>query len=252
VITADLKFRLGFSGQELHSSTINLSASAIGGVSGPYGTRHLLRMGQHFDHYYDRRRTIPIWEMRKIYSRLPNFKKGTKSHSNDVTGQIGECSGALIMRSIIGLSTRDLRPLIVDANRKTPDFCAYLNPRGSMLTSLLPTNLTLPNEWPLESKSTPGEANSKKGFYEALQQIATYWLLRGPQEPSVIGFGLISVAHAGMKKITLHVVVPTNAPRITEIINDLHRQPYSKDLLTEFQKKFKKPTFETRTYISDC
>jgi hypothetical protein len=60
------------------------------------------------------------------------------------------------------------------------------------------------------------------------------------------------VAHAGMKKITLHVVVPTNAPRITEIINDLHRQPYSKDLLTEFQKKFKKPTFETRTYISDC
>jgi hypothetical protein len=255
MLQADVQFILGRIGPVLNSTTLDLDAAVIGGASGPYGSRHLLQLGRHFDHYYDRRRVLPIWQTRGIYSRLPNFSGDLKSHANDVVGQIGECSGALIMRRIVGLSTSEIEPLVVDANRKTPDFRVYLQPNALQQIGLPQPPVPLPAEWPLESKSRPNHSDSRDGFYEALQQIATYWLLRSPQEPSVVGYGLIVVAFGNLSQINMHVVTPTQPSGIQgiqAIINDFHSQKYSRKRLTEFQKKFADGSYEVRNFLQDC
>lgn len=255
MIHAEVRFKLGLTGADLRTTTLDLDAAVIGGASGPYGSRHLLQLGRHFDNYYDRRRVIPIWQTRGIYSRLPNFSENLKSHANDVVGQIGECSGALIMRRLIGLSTSEIEPLVVDANRKTPDFRVYLQSSAMQKMGLPQLPLPLPAEWPLESKSRPSHKDSRDGFYDALQQIATYWLLRSPQEPSVVGYGLIVVAFGNLSQINMHVVTPTQPSGIQgiqAIINDFHSQKYSRKRLTEFQKRFKKDSFEVGSFLQNC
>lgn len=255
MIQADVRFIVGRNGVVLGTTTLALDAAVIGGASGPYGSRHLLQLGRHFDHYYDRRRVLPIWQTRGIYSRLPNFSGDLKSHANDVVGQIGECSGALIMRRLIGLSTSEIEPLVVDANRKTPDFRVYMQPNALQQIGLPQLPLPLPAEWPLESKSRPSHSDSRDGFYEALQQIATYWLLRSPQEPSVVGYGLIAVAFDNLSQINMHVVMPAQPAGIQgiqAIINDFHSQKYSRKRLTAFQKKFTEGSFEVRSFLQDC
>lgn len=255
MIQADVKFIVGRNGAVLRTTTLNLDAAVIGGASGPYGSRHLLQLGRHFDHYYDRRRVLPIWQTRGIYSRLPNFRGDLKSHANDVVAQIGECSGALIMRRLVGLSTSEIEPLVVDANRKTPDFRVYLQPNALQRMGFRQSSMPGTTEWPLESKSRPSHSDSRDGFYEALQQIATYWLLRSPQDPSVIGYGLIVVAFDNLSQINMHVVLPTQpagVQGIREIINDFHSQKYSKKLVKEFQRKFIDGSFEVRNFLQDC
>jgi hypothetical protein len=255
MITATVQFIAGRNGAVLRTTTLDLDAAVIGGASGPYGSRHLLQLGRHFDHYYDRGRVLPIWQTRGIYSRLPNFNKDLKSHANDVVGQIGECSGALIMRRLVGLSTSEIEPLVVDANRKTPDFRVNLQPSALQQIGLPQLPVPLPTEWPLESKSRPSHSDSRDGFYEALQQIATYWLLRSPQEPSVVGYGLIAVAFGNLSQINMHVVIPmqpSGIQGIQAIINDFHSQEYSKKRLTQFQKKFADGSYEVRNFLQDC
>ncbi len=251
MIQAQVRFVLGLNGPELVNTTLDLDAVVVGGVCGPFGTRHLLQMGRHFDHYYDRLRRIPIWQTRGIYSGLPSFQNEFKAHSNDVKGQFGECLGALIMRRIIGLSTSEIEPLVVDANRKTPDFRVYWSNADVLLQgqSQLPQ---IPDEWPLECKATPNASSSRNGFFEGLPQIATYWLLRGPQMHNVVGFGLICVAHNDLKEFTVHVVVPDQQDRLQDIINDFQSRRYTTKRLKEFQKKFSSDTFEVRTHLRNC
>ncbi len=193
MLQATVNFIIGLDGSVIHSAVLHLDSAIVGGVSGPFGTRHLLQLGRHFDHYYDRRRVLPIWQTRGIYSRLPNFSGELKAHSNDVSAQIGECCAALIMRRILGLSTSEIEPLVVDSNRKTPDFRIHLNPARHWLGLVVPHNFQIPSEWPVEGKSRPKDQIPNQAFFEALQQIATYWLLRSPQEPSVVGYGMITV-----------------------------------------------------------
>ena len=250
---SSVRFILGLNGPVLETASLNLNAAVVGGVSGPYGTRLLLQLGRYFDHYYDRRRSLPVWQSRGIYSSLPRAGVDVKSHANDVSGQIGECSGALIMRRIVGLSTSEIEPLVVDASRKTPDFRVFWNSAYDYLPPNLTTTFpSLPSEWPLESKSRPKEPNSKKGFHDALLQIATYWLLRGPQLPEVVGFGLICVAYDDLQKMDLHIIVPTQQSKIIDIINDFRTQKYTKTRLKEFQAKFKRDTYEVRNFLADC
>ncbi len=252
MIQADVRFIVGRTGQVLNRTTLNLDASVVGGASGPYGTRHLLQLGRHFDHYYDRRRTLTIWQTHGIYSQLPNFNGDLKSHSNDVVGQIGECSGALIMRRIVGLSTSEIEPLVVDTNRKTPDFRVYLQASALLQMGFATLPITSPVEWPLESKSRPKDADSRKGFYEALQQVATFWLFRSPQEPSVVSYGLIAVAYDNLSQINVHVVMPAQSADIQAIINDFHSQKYSRKRLKEFQRKFADGAYEVRSFLQHC
>lgn len=251
MIHAQVKFVLGLNGPVLVNTTLSLDSVVVGGVCGPFGTRHLLQMGRHFDHYYDSLRQIPVWQTRGIYSGLPSFRREFKAHSNDVKGQFGECIGALIMRRIVGLSTSEIEPLVVDTNRKTPDFrVSWQN--ASLLLHEQSSLLSIPTEWPLECKATPKESSSRKGFYAGLPQLATYWLLRGPQVQTVIGFGLICVGYNDLKDFTIHVVVPDQQNRIEEIINDFQDRKYTRTRLKEYQKKFSSDTFEVRTHLRNC
>lgn len=253
MIRCNVRFVIGLNGPEVETAALNLDAAVVGGVSGPYGVRHLLQLGRHFDHYFDRRRTLPVWQTSGIYSSLPRVGVDVKSHANDISGQIGECLGALIMRRVVGLSTSQIEPLVVDANRKTPDFRVIWNNAPNYLPPDLPSTVpTTPDEWPLESKARPKDLNPEKGFHEALPQLATYWLLRGIQRPDIVGFGLICVATDNMANITMHIVVPTQQDKITDVISDFHSQRYTKAKLKEFQAKFKKNSFEVRNYLAHC
>ncbi|MCF7962630.1 MAG: hypothetical protein K9M08_17970 [Pirellula sp.] len=156
------------------------------------------------------------------------------------------------MRRIVGLSTSEIEPLVVDANRKTPDFRVVMQANALQQIGLPTIPVPLPTEWPLESKSRPNDDDSRKGFYEALQQIATYWLLRSPQEPSVVGYGLIAVAFDNVSKINVHVVVPTQPNDIQDIIDDFHAQKYSMKRLAEFQKFFKDGAYHVRHDLQEC
>ncbi|GAB5517200.1 hypothetical protein [Rhodopirellula baltica] len=253
MIRCNVRFVIGLNGPEVETAALNLDAAVVGGVSGPYGVRHLLQLGRHFDHYFDRRRTLPVWQVNGIYSSLPQVGVDVKSHSNDVSGQIGECFGALVMRRIVGLSTSQIEPLLVDANRKTPDFRVTWKNAAAYLPPNLPATVpTPPDEWPLESKARPKDLSSEKGFHEAMFQLATYWLLRGTQRPDIIGFGLICVATDSMANITMHIVIPTQQDNITDLISDFHSQRYTKAKLKEFQAKFRKNSFEVRNYLAHC
>lgn len=252
MISTTVKFIVGLNGPVLVTTTLPLDSTIVGGVSGPYGTRHLLHLGRHFDHYYDRRRTLPVWQTRGIFSRLPRFAASTKAHSNDIKGQIGECLGALIMRRIVGLSTSEIEPLVVDSNKKTPDFRVYCQSKASELLTGQPTLPTIPDEWPLECKATPIETDSRKGFYDGLEQIATFWLLRGFQVNNTIGFGFISVAYNNLQEVNVHVVLPLKQDQLKQTIYDFHSRPFKSVHLRNYQRNFKTATSEVRTTLRNC
>jgi hypothetical protein len=251
-----VQFKLGLEGKELSKHVLQIDSSMIGGAGGLYGTQHILQLGRHFDHYYVRQKSFGIGKAIGIYSQAPQCKPCFKTHSSDIVGQIGECLGALIMRRLVGLSTLAIEPLVVQQNRKTPDFRVYLTSNQLSRIGIIPDDdisvSQFPDEWPLETKSRPQNKKTASTFYEALTQLANYWLLRGPQEENVIGYGFIAIVYDKLSRVDMHVVLPKQPDRIKELIETVHSMEYSEELVKDFQDKFKKKTAEVQSYLLHC
>lgn len=246
MINCSVDFVLGLNGPTLHSITLPLNAATVGGACHTHGTLHILKMGRHFDHYYDGQVYVALNSAANIYSK-PVFSFHTKAKSREVKGQVGESIGSLVMR-YIGLSTSDLEPLLVDGNRKTPDFKVNWHSAGALLGNRVST---LPTEWPLECKSRPTQKTpTQEAFFAALPQLATYWLYRGVQAPKTIGFGLICVSYNSMMNATMHVILPKNKGQLDKIIKDTLEAP--KNLLEDYQDQFTRPSDLVRDALSNC
>ncbi len=210
---------VGLNGTTLHTTSIDLDPATVGGACRTHGSLHILRMGRHYDHYYDARVDLSVRSTAEIYSK-PVFNFHTKAKSLEVKGQIGESVGSLLMRHVLGLSTSDIRPLLVDGNRKTPDFQIFWSGAEVFLKGRV---TPVPVEWPLECKSRPAQKSStQEAFFAALPQLATYWLYRGPYSTGSVGFGLICITYNEMRNASLHIVLPKDKTRLERLIADTH------------------------------
>lgn len=246
MLTCRVDFVLGMNGSSLYQTSIQLDAATVGGACRTHGTLHILRMGRHYDHYYESQVDLAVQSTIDIYSK-PVFSFHTKSKSLEVKGQIGESMGSLVMRHI-GLSTSDIEPLLVDGKRKTPDF--KINwPNSALL--LGPVVSPLPTEWPLECKSRPSQKSpTQEAFFAALPQLASYWLYRGPQANDTIGFGMICVTYNEMRNATLHIILPKDKARLDQLVDDTRKD--LKNSEEDYQSHFARSSPLVRDSLHNC
>jgi len=192
-----VRIQLGLGGPTRTLSPIWLDAGSVGGAAAWSGSYHVLRMAEHHDDYVITSRILALPAIAGIPAAHPYERLAAKIRAAGVTGNIGECVGALFARRYLNANIGDIahtRPRQPFRRRKAPDYLMRLGPNlPGVLRPLVPNNFTLawPIWWPVESKARNAEAATRGARRDALRQLVTYWTLLRNAQPAAIGFGMI-------------------------------------------------------------
>lgn len=252
-----VKIQLGISGDEQDSGFLPIDEDTIGNSSSWAGSYHILSMGRHYDDYIYR----PTPEMQKVldFPKLGCFGRLTsKTKSQQVVGNIGECVAALLARDRLNADISDIALLTTTAKRMRPD---YLMNLGGLeirtLFSKVPLDTRQLNYldrkrwWPVESKATKRN-DSKDSRVKALKQLISFWLKEKDKLPAPAGYGLIvtffyddSDLEHHPEKILVSLILPSDPSGLLKQFENPNFR--SKD------KRIKENTYlATFMYFYDC
>jgi len=223
-----VKVQLGINGTEKDGGFLPLDHQTIGNSSSWAGSYHILFMGRHYDDYIYR----PTPELQSVlnFPKLGCFGRLTsKSKSQQVVGNIGECIAALLARDRLNADIADIALLTTTAKRMRPDY--LMNLEGSEIRSLFAgvpldsrqlSYLARKRWWPVESKATKrnDSIDSRK---KALKQLISFWLKEKGELPEPVGYGLIvtffyedsDVEHEP-EKILVSLILPSDYSGLLE------------------------------------
>lgn len=227
-----IKVQLGIYGKDYPGGSLGLNEQTIGNSSSWAGSYHILSMGRHYrDYIY---RPEPELQEDQDFPPLDSFSRLTsKTKSQQVIGNIGECIAALLARNRLSAEVHDIVLLTTNAKRMRPDYLMNLD--GPLIRGLFSQIPLTKNHlsyfadkrwWPVESKATKkvGSIDSRE---KGLSQLISFWAKEKESLQDSAGCGLIvtffyedSIQVHQEYEIWVSLIIPSNKPDLITQLND--------------------------------
>src|SRR5205807_585191 len=103
-----VRIQLGLGGLIRTLPEIWLDSASVGGAAAWSGSYHILRMAEHYDDYVVTGRILALPVITGIPPAHPYQRVTAKIRAAGVTGNIGECIGALFARRYLNANIGDI------------------------------------------------------------------------------------------------------------------------------------------------
>jgi hypothetical protein len=211
--------KVGTRGPEVGIGALTLDSTSVGATASWAGSYHILEMGRHYDDYVVSSRLLSLPAIPSFPRAHPYQRLTGKIRAAGVTGNIGECVGALFARRILAAAPGDvahLQPSQPFQPVRTPD---YLMRIGRLLPGpfLVPSSNppSFPDWIPVESKARTTEAAANDAARDAIAQLAEHWR----RAPASAGYGLVvTLTYRDPRELTATLVLPRDP---TNFVADL-------------------------------